>query len=48
MITHNLAYTKNVDLVVVFDQGKIVEYGSPQKLMEHGGYYSRMMMEQHS
>lgn len=48
IITHNLAYTKNVDLVVVFDQGKIVEYGSPQKLMEHGGYYSRMTMEQHS
>lgn len=45
MITHNLSYTRNVDLVIMFDHGEIAEYGSPQTLMKRDGKYSKMMKE---
>ncbi len=46
LIAHNIFYTQNVDLVLFFEQGKIVEFGSPSELIEKRGYYYRMLMEQ--
>lgn len=45
LVTHDLAYTQNVDLVLVFDNGSIVEYGSPEELLREKGHYYRMMSE---
>ncbi len=45
LVTHDLAYTQNVDLVLVFDNGCILEYGSPEELLREKGYYYRMMSE---
>lgn len=45
LVTHDLVYTKNVDLVLVFDDGCILEYGSPEELLREKGYYYRMMSE---
>lgn len=42
-ITHNPAYTKNADKVVVFDRGTVVEWGTPQELKERKGAYYRML-----
>lgn len=46
LITHNLVYTKNVDLVYVLNKGRIVEYGAPEELKKRKGCYYRMFKEQ--
>lgn len=43
LVTHNLAYTKHVDLVCVFEAGRIVEFGTPKELMERKGRYEGML-----
>lgn len=45
LVTHDLTYTKNVDLVIVFDGGHIVESGSPAELLRGKGHYYRMIAE---
>lgn len=46
LITHNMSYAKNVDLVIVFHEGRIVEYGTPDELRERKGYFYSMVEEQ--
>lgn len=46
LITHNMSYAKNVDLVIVFHEGRIVEYGAPDELQERKGYFYSMVEEQ--
>lgn len=46
MVTHNLAYTKNVDMVYFFENGSIVEFGSPKELVLKKGRYEKMLREQ--
>lgn len=48
LVTHDLVYTKNVDLVLVFDHGCILEYGSPEELLLKKGYYYQMMLQRSS
>lgn len=48
LVTHDLAYTKNVDLVLVFDHGHILEYGSPEALLQKKGAYYKMMLQRAS
>jgi len=38
MISHRLSSILMADRVVVLDQGRVVESGTPQQLMEHDGY----------
>lgn len=45
-ISHKLSTTKLVDRILVFDNGRIVEDGNHEELMEQGGLYSRMYREQ--
>lgn len=45
-ISHKLSTTKMVDRILVFDNGRIVEDGNHEELMEQGGLYSRMYREQ--
>lgn len=46
LVTHNMSYAKNVDLVMVFHEGQIVEYGAPDELREKKGYFYSMVEEQ--
>ena len=46
LVTHNMSYAKNVDLVIVFHEGRIVEYGAPDELRERKGYFYSMVEEQ--
>lgn len=46
LVTHNMSYAKNVDLVLVFHEGRIVEYGAPEELRERKGYFYSMVEEQ--
>lgn len=45
MIAHRLSTVMNADRIYVWDDGKCVEEGSHQELMEKGGLYKRMFEE---
>ena len=45
MIAHRLSTVKNVDKIYVIDNGRIVEEGSHDALVENDGLYSRMWDE---
>ena len=45
MIAHRLSTVKNVDNIFVVENGRIVEEGSHNQLLEKGGLYSRMWNE---
>ena len=45
MIAHRLSTVKNVDKIYVIDEGRIVEEGNHDSLVEDGGLYSRMWDE---
>lgn len=42
IIAHRLSTIENADKIVVFDQGKIVEMGTHQSLLEANGYYAKL------
>jgi ATP-binding cassette subfamily B protein len=42
VIAHRLATVQKVDRIVVMDQGRIVETGTPADLRNQGGLYARL------
>ncbi len=48
LISHRLASVKSADTIFVFDQGKIVEQGKHEQLMEKKGIYYEMYRKQKS
>jgi ATP-binding cassette subfamily B protein len=42
IIAHRLSTMKNVDRLIVFDKGKIVEEGTHQELLSKKGYYAEL------
>lgn len=47
-ISHKLSTTKLVDRILVFEDGRLVEDGNHRALMEKGGLYAEMYLEQNS
>ncbi len=43
IIAHRMRTIANADKIVVLDDGKIAEQGSPDELMAHGGLFKRMV-----
>jgi ATP-binding cassette subfamily B protein len=41
-VTHRLGAIKNMDIILMMDNGEIVEIGSHDELMKKGGVYSKM------
>lgn len=46
VIAHRLSTVVNADLILVMDEGKLVEQGTHAELMERGGVYSRLIEAQ--
>ncbi|MBK8815096.1 MAG: ATP-binding cassette domain-containing protein [Methylococcaceae bacterium] len=42
IIAHRLATVKKVDRVIVLDQGRIIETGSPDELLKQNGLYAKL------
>ncbi len=46
MVAHRLSTIVNADLIIVLDQGKIVESGNHKELRDKKGYYYRLVLNQ--
>ena len=46
MVSHRLASLRNADRILVMDEGKVVESGTPDQLLAAGGLYATMFEQQ--
>jgi len=48
IIAHRLSAVRHAHQIVAMDKGRIVEKGTHESLLEHGGYYARLVSLQHA
>lgn len=46
MVSHRISSIRGADYVVVLDQGKLIEEGTPEALAQANGVYARMVQQQ--
>lgn len=42
IVSHRVSTLKKADYVIVLEQGRVLEAGSPHQLLQNGGYYAEM------
>ena len=45
IIAHRVSTIKNADNILILDNGKVIDQGSPKKMMYDDSWYSKMMDE---
>lgn len=48
IVTHRLSAVNQADMIIVVDDGRIVEYGSPKELLANEGWYYEQFNKQQS
>ena len=43
IIAHRVSTIKNADNILILDNGKVIDQGSPKKMMYDDSWYSKMM-----
>ena len=46
IVAHRLSTIKEADLIIVMDNGKVVEQGNHKELLEKGGFYADLYNSQ--
>ena len=46
IIAHRLSTIKNADLILVMNEGNIIEQGNHEELMKQGGFYEKLYNSQ--
>ena len=46
IVAHRLSTIREADLILVMDDGKIVEQGTHEQLLKKGGFYSKLYYSQ--
>jgi ABC-type multidrug transport system fused ATPase/permease subunit len=46
MIAHRLSTIRNADVIMVMEQGQVVESGSHKELLDHKGRYFELVQAQ--
>ena len=46
LVAHRLSTVRNADRILVLDEGKVVEQGTHQELLEQAGLYHHLVSEQ--
>ena len=47
IIAHRISSVKNADLILVLNNGKVIEWGTHDELLKHNGYYSMVCETQY-
>jgi ATP-binding cassette subfamily B protein len=46
LVSHRISTVKNADQIVVMREGRVIERGSHDELLAHGGYYADLHRKQ--
>jgi ATP-binding cassette subfamily B protein len=46
IVSHRVSSAKNADQIIILDQGKIIQQGSHNQLINEKGYYAELYLKQ--